>query len=76
MNTNQILALIASTAELFGGLMIAYAALSVHGRFLHEHKVDDRVFTSMKKEQVIAFVGVGFLITGYIVTIIVEIILT
>lgn len=48
MNTGQMLAVVAATSELFRGLMIDYAALNVHDRFLHEHEVDNRVFISIK----------------------------
>ncbi len=40
MNTQVFLRFLAATTELLGDLMVAYASLRVHYRFLYEHKVD------------------------------------
>jgi len=47
-----------------GTLFIAYAALRVHHRVLEEHKMDKKVFLSMKREQVIGVVGVALVVVG------------
>jgi hypothetical protein len=51
--------------QTLGTLLIAYAALSVHHRFLREHKVDEKVFTTMRVEQMFGLLGVFLTITGY-----------
>jgi hypothetical protein len=72
MDTHILLRLLAATTELFGGLMVAYAALRVHHRFLNEHKVDENVFSAMKREQKLAVGGAVLLVVGYILTIYTE----
>jgi hypothetical protein len=52
-------------SELIGTLLIAYAALSVHHRFRHEHKVDEEVFTAMRSEIVWAFIGIALILIGF-----------
>lgn len=48
-----------------GTLMIAYAALKVHHHILHDHKIDETVFTSMKSEQIIGRIGVILVVIGF-----------
>ncbi len=52
--------------DTFGTLMIAFAALRVHHRVLHEHKVDDKVFGIMQFEQRIGWLGVFFVLFSFI----------
>jgi uncharacterized membrane protein len=56
----------ARTFEVIGTLLIAYAALRVHHRFLSEHKVDEKVFRTMKREQRLGVLGAVFIIAGYV----------
>lgn len=58
---------IALTFDIIGKIMIAYTALKVHHRFRKEHRVDDMVFTAMKKEQTIGILGIVFIILGYLI---------
>jgi hypothetical protein len=60
------LQLISVLFETPGTLMIAYAALSVHHRVLHEHTIDEVVFKSMKREQRIGKIGVLLVMIGFI----------
>jgi hypothetical protein len=62
----QTFQIIGDTLDLLGTLLIAYAALSVHHRFRHEHKVDDEVFSAMQTEIKLGFVGIGMIIVGFI----------
>lgn len=57
--------LFATALEFLGTLCIAIAALSVHHRFLNEHRVDDKVLSTMKREQKIGFVGVFLVSIGF-----------
>jgi len=65
--------LLSVTLETIGTLLIAFAALRVHHRFLNEHRVDDRVFRAMRRERVVGIIGVVFVVSGYIVQIIIVI---
>ncbi|MDP2734690.1 MAG: hypothetical protein Q8P12_00625 [bacterium] len=51
--------------DVLGKIMIAFTALMVNYRFLKEHKVDERVFREMRREQVIGITGVGLIVLGY-----------
>lgn len=54
------------TLELIGSILIAYTVIQVHYRFRKEHRVDERVFTIMQREQWVAILGILCLIAGYI----------
>lgn len=53
------------TLDVIGKVMVAFTALMVHYRFRKEHKVDERVFRSMRREQVLAIIGIVLIISGY-----------
>jgi len=59
--------IISSTFSFAGTVFIAYAALRVHHRVLYEHKMDEKVFKVMRREQVIGLAGVTMLTIGYVV---------
>ena len=61
----QIVLLIGDGFDLFGTLLIAYAALSVHHRFRHEHKVDNEVFKAMRTEIKLGLLGVVLIVIGF-----------
>ena len=61
----ELLDFIGMLAELCGTISIAYAALSVHHRFRHEHKVDEEVFSAMSQEMRIGVLGIGLILTGF-----------
>ena len=71
MIANLQLEIIGMTIEFLGGIMIAYTAISVHYRFRKEHRIDQNVFNTMRKEQKIGILGIIFLIVGYVVQVIV-----
>ncbi|HIA91648.1 TPA: hypothetical protein EYO12_00845 [Candidatus Saccharibacteria bacterium] len=52
-------------AELSGTVSIAYAALSVHHRFRHEHKVDEEVFSAMSQEMRVGVLGICLILVGF-----------
>ncbi len=58
--------IVALTLEFVGTVLVAYAALRVHYRFLSEHRVDEKVFNTMKKEQRLGILGVFFIAIGYV----------
>ena len=59
--------LLIATLDIIGSIFIAYAALRVHHRVLAEHRVDEKVFRSMKREQRLGIAGVALILLGYIV---------
>ena len=61
--------------ELFGTIFIAVAALSVHHRFLNEHRVDGKVLSSMKIEQKVGFSGIFMITIGFLLQVLEKIIL-
>lgn len=57
------------TLDVVGTIMIAYTAIKVHYRFRQEHTIDEKVFTSMKNEQVIGVLGIALIVVGYLLQI-------
>ena len=55
------------TLDTLGTVFIAYSALSVHYRVLKEHKIDEKVFIAMRREQVLGVLGVLMIIAGFII---------
>lgn len=64
MDKPEVIGLAADVFEAAGSIMIAYAALSVHHRFRHEHKVDEEVFSSMKRERNWGLLGIALTLIG------------
>lgn len=59
------LELIGHIFDVIGKIMIAFTAITVHYRFWKEHKVDELVFKSMKREQLIGIIGIIFILIGF-----------
>jgi len=57
------------TLDVIGKILVAYTAIMVHYRFWKEHKIDEKVFRTMKQERTIAIFGVGLIIIGYLLQI-------
>lgn len=57
------------TLDVIGKIMVAFTALMVHHRFRKEHKVDERVFKSMRREQVLGILGILLIILGFLLQI-------
>ena len=57
--------LIGETLDVVGKIMIAFTVLMVHHRFRKEHKIDEKVFKAMRREQVIGLLGIALIIIGY-----------
>ena len=54
------------TIDVVGKVMVAFTAIMVHHRFRKEHKIDERVFRSMKREQLLGIIGISFIILGFL----------
>jgi len=57
------------TLDVIGKILVAYTAIMVHYRFWKEHKIDEKVFRTMKQERLIAIFGVALIIIGYLLQI-------
>ena len=53
--------------ETTGTLMIAFAALRVHHRVLHEHDIDENVVRAMKLEQRAGIFGALLVFTAFLI---------
>jgi len=65
MDIITILNLIGFTLDVAGKVIISYTVIAVHVRFRTEHKVDEAVFKTMKKEHKWAVLGIILMIIGY-----------
>jgi len=54
------------TLDVLGKVMVAFTAIMVHYRFRKEHKIDEKVFRSMRREQLLGIVGIFFIILGFL----------
>lgn len=50
--------------DTLGKLLVAYTSIMVHHRFREEHKVDERVFLAMRREQKLGLFGMGLILVG------------
>ncbi len=57
--------LVGHTIDVIGKVLVAFTAISVHTRFWREHKIDEEVFTAMKKERTLGIVGIALIIIGF-----------
>ncbi len=57
--------LLGHTLDVVGKIMIAYTALAVHYRVRREHRIDKRVFRTMRKEHWVGILGIILIILGY-----------
>lgn len=60
-----LLEFIGDLIEILGKLLVAWAAIMVHHRFKHEHKVDDAVFKVMQWETRLGGLGIAMIIVGF-----------
>ena len=58
--------IIGLTFEISGEIMIAFTAIRVHYRFRKEHRIDKRVFLSMRREHVVGITGIILLVLAYL----------
>ena len=49
-----------------GKLILGIAVLRVHIRIFEEHKIDGVVLKAIKREHLVTFIGLVFIILGYI----------
>jgi hypothetical protein len=54
------------TIDVFGKIMVAYAALMINRKISQEHKLDKKVLATINKERNVALLGIIFIVVGYI----------
>ena len=57
-------------AELFdigGKLLVSFTAIMVHHRFLKEHKVDKKVFKTMRNERGLGILGILAMLIAFLI---------
>ena len=65
MEVVALSALVGFVFDMAGKIMIAFTAVMVHHRFWKEHKVDERVFSAMKRERLIGIWGIVLILIGF-----------
>ncbi len=60
------LELVGDTIIITGEILIAYTVISVHGRVRKEHALDKAVYKEIKKEHILAVLGIVMLVAGFI----------
>lgn len=63
--------IVSLTLNTLGTILIAYTALRVHSRVTKDHKIDTAVLKEMRKEKLIGITGIIFIVTGYIIQLII-----
>lgn len=63
---NTFLHQVGLTFNVLGEILIGLTVLRVHWRFRKEHRVDEKVFQEMKREQVLGIIGIIFIVIGYL----------
>lgn len=53
-----------------GEVMVGWMAIAVHHRVRNEHKIDDKVFKLMRKENKLGLIGLSLIIIGLIIRLI------
>ena len=56
---------VGETLDVFGKVLIALTAIAVHDTVYKEHRIDDAVGRTIRKEHVFGFLGIAFIIIGY-----------
>ena len=57
----------ALTLDTLGKVLIAVTAIRVHYRVMKEHKIDKRVFKSMRREQSLGVLGIALILIAYLI---------
>jgi len=54
-----------------GEILIGFTAVAVHHRVLNQHRIDSKVFKTMKREQVVGVFGIFLIVIGYLLEVII-----
>ena len=64
------LKLLIEILDMAGTILIAYMAIRVHVVVQKEHKIDNRVFKAMKREQYLGILGIFFILAAFVLKIV------
>ena len=56
---------IGETLDVFGKILVALTAIAVHDTVIKEHRIDDAVGRTVRKEHIFGFLGITLIIAGY-----------
>lgn len=59
-------ALIGSTLDILGKVLLGLTVIQVHTRVMKEHKIDELVLKAMQKERKLGFLGIVLMVLGYL----------
>lgn len=57
------------TISVIGKILLAVGVIMAHNQIAHEHRIDEKVIKSFKKEQTLTAIGVLLIVIGYILEI-------
>ena len=60
------ISLLSASFTAIGEIVVAYTVIKVHERIMKEHKIDDKVLKTMRKEQRLAILGVIMIASGWL----------
>ncbi len=63
----NFLELVGDSIIITGEILIAYTVITVHGRVRKEHALDKAVYKEMKREHLLAILGIVLLVVGFII---------
>lgn len=62
----NLLELVGDTTIIAGEILIAYTVISVHAQVRKEHSLDKAVYKEMRKEHILALLGILLLVIGFV----------
>jgi len=57
---------IGETLDIIGKILVAITAIAVHDSVIKERRIDEQVNRTIRKEHVYGFLGIVFMVAGYI----------
>lgn len=61
----ELFGTIGFTVDFIGKILVSYTAISVHHRVWKEHKIDEKVFSIMKRERNLGILGIFLMVFGF-----------
>jgi len=54
------------TLGVLGKVLLAISVIMVHGKIVHEHRIDSAVLREMKHEKTLALASIALIVIGYV----------
>lgn len=54
------------TIGVIGKILLGITVIRVHSKIVQEHRVDGAVFKEIRKEKILAILGIIFMVIGYV----------